>query len=71
MVKLISAFEKPKYKNAVYPYGAMNVLSRVGNMFPNNQQLYEWHCNLKGLSQRGGRADFSKNLRTSLFYDDT
>jgi hypothetical protein len=41
MGKLISAFEKLKDKNAVYPYGAMNVHSRVGKLFPNSQQLYE------------------------------
>jgi hypothetical protein len=41
MRKLSSAFEKAERKNAAYPYGAMNVHSRVGNLFPNNQQLYE------------------------------
>ncbi len=29
-----------------------------------------WHCNLKGLSQDGGPADFSKNLNASLFNND-
>ncbi len=27
-----------------------------------------WNYKFKGLSQDGGRADFSKNLRASLFY---
>jgi hypothetical protein len=70
MGKLSSACENPKDKNVAYPYGAMSIHSRVGNLFPNNQQLYEWHCNLKGLSQHGGWADFYKNLRASLFNDD-
>ncbi len=29
-----------------------------------------WRCNFKGLSQHGGRADFSQNLRASIFNDD-
>ncbi len=29
-----------------------------------------WRCNFKGLSMHGGRADFSKNLRASLFHAD-
>jgi hypothetical protein len=29
-----------------------------------------WRCKFKGLSQDGGRADFSKNLRASLFNKD-
>ncbi len=41
MGKLSVAFEKAERKNAAYPYGAMNVHSRVGNLFPNNQQLYD------------------------------
>jgi hypothetical protein len=39
--KLSSAFEKAERKNAVYPYGTMNVHSRIGKSFPNSQQLYE------------------------------
>jgi hypothetical protein len=41
MGKLSSARENPKDKNAAYPYGAMNVHSSVGKLFPNSQQLYE------------------------------
>ncbi len=29
-----------------------------------------WHCKFEELSQDGGRADFSKNLRASLINDD-
>jgi hypothetical protein len=41
MGKISSAFEKAERKNAAYPYGAMNVHSRIGKLFPNSQQLYD------------------------------
>jgi hypothetical protein len=36
---------------------------RVGNSFPNCQQLYRVARNVKGLSQDEGWADFCKNFR--------
>ncbi len=37
---------------------------------PNSQQLYKVSLNLYWLSKGGGLADFSENLRDSLFNDD-
>jgi hypothetical protein len=71
MGKLSSAFEKAdRKKNAAYPYRTMNFHSRVGNLFPNSQQLHKIRCNFKGLSQHEGMAYFSKNLCAALFTDD-
>ena len=39
----------------------------IGNQDPNCQQLYKMSKIFKGLSQDGGKADFSKNLGASLF----
>jgi hypothetical protein len=41
MGKLSSACENPKDKNEAYPYGAMNVQTRIGKLVPNSQQLYD------------------------------
>jgi hypothetical protein len=52
--------------SAPYPYRAKKLHSLVGNSFLNCQQLLKWRGIFKGLSQDGGWADFSKNLRASL-----
>ncbi len=66
----VQPLKKPTDKNDAYPYGTMNFHSRIGNLFPNSQQLYEVSFNFKGLSQHGEGADFSKNLCASLLNDD-
>jgi hypothetical protein len=35
-----------------------------------NITAMRWHCKFKGLSQDGGRVDFSNNLHASLLNDD-
>ncbi len=44
--------------------GADRSVSAIGNLIPNRQNSRtRWRCIFKGLSQHGGRADFSKSLR--------
>jgi hypothetical protein len=37
----VEPLKKPTDQNAAYPYGAMNFHARIGNLFPNSQQLYK------------------------------
>jgi hypothetical protein len=69
MRKLSSAFEKA-YTIAAYPYGTMNFIPVSEIHFRIANSRSRWRCNIKGLSQDGGRTDFSENLRSSLFNDD-
>ncbi len=48
----------------------MNFRSRIGNLFPKTRQLYEMVLHHWRAVTAWGRADFSKNLRASLFNDD-
>jgi hypothetical protein len=62
--KLSSAFEKAD--KCANPYGtmkfpALEIRFRIANSHT------RWRCDFKELSQVGGWADFSKNLRASLF----
>ncbi len=51
--------------------GAMNFHLRHSNGFPNCQlKTRRRSKNCKGLSEDGGRTEFSENLRASLFNDD-
>jgi hypothetical protein len=45
----------------------MNFIPALGIPFQIANSCTRWRYNLTGLSQDGGRADFSKNLRASLF----
>jgi hypothetical protein len=50
-----------------YPYGAMNFMPALGNEDPNSNSCTRWRGIFKGLSQDGGRTDFSENLHPSSF----
>ncbi len=62
--------KKPPDRNAAYPYRSMYFHFHVTICFQIANSCTRWRCNFKGLSQHGGRADFSKNLRASLFNND-
>ena len=66
MGKLSSAFKKGD-TSAAYPYGATNFIPALAIRFRIANSCTTWSEIFKGLSQDGGQADFSKNLRTSLF----
>jgi hypothetical protein len=67
--KLNSAFEKAD-TSADYPYGAMHFIPALAIHFriaKTVKSCRRWHGVFKELSQDGGRADYTKHLRASLF----
>ncbi len=69
MGKLTSAFEKAG-TSAAYPYGAMNFILALAIYFriaKTVNSCTRWRGIFKELSQDGGRDDYSKHLRASLF----
>jgi hypothetical protein len=51
-----------------YPYGAMKFMAVLAIRILIANNCARWRRIFKGLSKNGGWADFSKNLRVSLFY---
>jgi hypothetical protein len=52
------------------PYGVMNFMAALEICFQIADQKKGRALNFKGLSQNGGRTNFSEYLRASLFNDD-
>ncbi len=61
---------QPLYKNQRRSRGGMRLTTQLAIRCLIANYCTRWCCNFKGLSQDGGRAEFSKNLRASLFNDD-
>jgi hypothetical protein len=54
--------------SASYPHGLMNFIPTLGICISIANSCTRWSGIFEGLSQDGGRPDFSKNLRSSLFH---
>jgi hypothetical protein len=61
MGKLISAFEKAD-TSAACSYGAMNFIPGLAIRFQISNSCMSWRGIFQGLSQDGGRPDFSKSF---------
>jgi hypothetical protein len=61
MGKLSSAFEKAD-TSAANSYGAMNFIPALALRFRISNSCTRWRGIFKGLSQDGGRPDFSKSF---------
>jgi hypothetical protein len=59
-------FEKAEI-SAAYLHGAMNLTPEMAIRFQIAKSFMRWCGIFKGLSQDGGRPDFSRNLHASLF----
>jgi hypothetical protein len=66
MGKLSSACENAN-ASAAYLYGAMNFIPGMAIHLRISNSFTRWRGILKGLSQDGGQADYSKNLSASFF----
>jgi hypothetical protein len=64
-------FCQPNYRHcSAVDNGAMNFLPSLAIVCKKKFKKQGGALNCKGLSQDGGRINFSENLRASLFYDD-
>ncbi len=57
-------------KSAACTYVAMNFMPALAICFQIANSCRRWRCSFQGISKDWSRADFSENLRDSLFNDD-
>ncbi len=66
----VQPLKKPKTKMPPIPSARWIFIPALENCFQIANSCTIWSYSFKGLSQQGGREDFSQNLGTSLFNDD-